>query len=791
MLTLRSAIKMKKLFGILVILLAGLMLVQTVSATVPSITDYTYGIDDWMHEDVDGETIDYLSPNGETTEEFRNTITMDIEFDISSKYWIDIQNTDGEYVRSLASGLTATDPKEKTWDGKDDEGEFVADGLYAFVIYAEDDTNADDSILNADLVIVVDNTVPALEAVPVIPANKPTFELEFDFDEDIRGIGSDGDIADITELDWDDNVITVTFIVEDYTTYEGQMSFEDRTGNQYEYDMDFTTEFTKSISATNPAASVSMLEDLTTTVSTIITIENTGEVPLKLEASDFTASNLIFQGLENPTTFIVDEESGTYRDGYFVAGSTAVFSLPLAGQALDVDEKVEVTVTYTIPADADVEHYGVYRGIVSIEDTTGEATVTSTASLTLNPITGKSSKFDIDVEYEDDPVYRTQEIEIGVNIDNRHSEKAKSIKVTLMIPELDIEETSSKFTLDDGDDNGEDLKFTFTLEDDVDEGNYPIYIYVIGDSEYSTGTDLTIENYKYADDLEVSVESDDLTVETMTLSEDDYKAGESFVATVKVRNIGTSDQDDVRVRFVCDDLGISELSDITDELKDGKSLTKTFTMKVPTTAKDGSYICTAEILYEDVDDQQDDDDIDSHLTENIVLIVTGGLAQEDPDDVVAKASITGASTTTANIGDVKKFTLNLKNDGTSGSATYTLQMEGYSNWAESAKVEPATLTIPAGTSVPFYAYLTPATGASGAQTATVAAYVGTEKVASQTLTVTVNGGTGIQVDNLGSSITGAVTGFNLDVPTAMIISSIVAGMVILGAVYMVTLGKKI
>ena len=58
--------------------------------------------------------------------------------------------------------------------------------------------------------------------------------------------------------------------------------------------------------------------------------------------------------------------------------------------------------------------------------------------------------------------------------------------------------------------------------------------------------------------------SDDLIVESIDLSADELRAGDNFVATVKVANIGSSDQEDIRVRFKCSDLDISILSDFTD-----------------------------------------------------------------------------------------------------------------------------------------------------------------------------------------------------------------------------------
>jgi len=793
---------MKKLFGILVILLAGLALVQTASAL-----DSDVRINEFVSDPATGNEWVELYNAGENTVDL-NAWTMKDSLDtafgdlvgksIAAKGYLVVENTGATAILNNDGDTITLNNNKVAPNAYEDE---VVFGVGVGDDVAPPGTGKSAAILQNDNWAIFDTPTKGISNSPVVtfatgsPADNAVITTsEVDLKITVTGGSAlvDGGVTGMTAscapilsknyLEYkctgltDDAIETYAVGVMDD---KGQVAVSEMRS--------FTVELARSMTITAGSVVKQVSVDVATTADMTFTIANTGEVPLVLDEADFSVSSLIFQSLDSPTSYVFDSDSSTYREGFYVDGSTAILSLPNTFDGvLDLEDNVVLTVTYIVPQN--VEYYGLYKGTVSIEDAAAEATATSTTSLTVRPAT-YSTRLDIDVEYEDDNAYRTQEVELSVVIDNGYTEKIKNIKVTMEIPELGIKETSSKFTLDDGEDTEDDpIVFTFTLDDDEEEGDYPIYIYVTGDTETSAGTKVTMENYDVSEELDLIVVSDDLIIESFTLDEVDYKAGETFTATVKMSNIGTVDQDDARVRFECVDLDLAKYSETTDELKDGKTVTKTFTLKVPTSAEDGSYICSATILYDDVDDQLDDDDVDVHLKKEIVFTVTGGLG--DGSDDGAKASITGASTTTANVGDVKKFTLNLKNDETSGSKTYTIQVEGYSNWAESARVEPAELTIPAGTSVPFYAYLTPATGANGVKTATVAAYVGTEKVASQTLTVTVSG-TGIQVDDLGNSITGAVTGFNLDVPTAMIISSIVAGLVILGAVYMFTLGKKL
>ncbi|MBT7402712.1 putative S-layer protein [Candidatus Woesearchaeota archaeon] len=546
---------------------------------------------------------------------------------------------------------------------------------------------------------------------------------------------------------------------------------------------EFTTDFTKSVVATIPTVQKALDEDLETTATVTITLTNDGESPLTFDIADFTVSDLKYNGLES-------SGYATDRDGFFIDSSkiSLVFT-PAAATTINPTEKTTLLATITVPKEGDLDFYGTYNGAFSYidtEDKLGTTPLIKDMSIIVNP-PHKSGKLDIDLDFDNDAHYRTEDVEITVTIDNKHSEKVKSIKVELEIPELGIKEEASKFSLDDGDEK--DITFEFSLDDDVDAGNYPIYVYVTGESEDSNDNDITIQNFDVSEELEIDVESDDLTIESVKISDDELKAGESFVTTIKIANIGSSDQDDVRVRFECSDLDISELSDITDELRDGKTLSKVFNVKVPASADDGSYLCEVAVMYDGYKDQEDEDGFGEHLTKQISLEIAGGLGNnvEDEQDGSA-ATITGTTTASVVAGSESRFVLNLKNTDTSGSETYVIDFDGVS-WAEDARIEPDELTIPAGTDVPFYVYLTPEAGTSGTKTAEVVVYVDDEEVASKTLTVTVRGdGSGIQVDDLGNQITGSVVG-PIDMPTAIIVSSVVAGMVLLGAVYMFTLAK--
>jgi hypothetical protein len=783
---------MNKLIALFTIFLASFVILSgAASAATPVIETYDIAIDATPFESVLEDTTVYLSPDSETSEGSNDELHIHLGFDDKYDYKIDIRNDDGEFVKNLAD-LSAKDPEIKDWDGTDEDGEYVADGEYTVYIYLEPADTADDEVvleedtlINEDLTIVIDNTNPDPIAEPIIPANKPEFELTFEFKEEIFGLGGDTSNLDeiISDVDWDEDEITFTFSeIVDGEKYEGSIYFWDVAENMYEYEVDYTAAFTKSVVVAIPTVQHGLDEDLESTVDVTITLTNNGESSLSFNIVDFTMSDLKYTGLES-------SGYATDREGLFIDSSNIALAFTPGSATIDPTEIMTLIATITVPKEGDLDMYGTYSGALSYidtEDKLGTSPLSKDMSVIVNP-PHKSGKLDIDIDFDDDTHYRTEDVEITVTIDNKHSEKAKSIKVELEIPELGIKEEASKFSLSDGDEK--ELTFEFTLDDDVDAGNYPIYVYVTGESEDSNDNDITIQNFDVSEELEIDVESDDLIVDSVKISDDELKAGESFVATVKVSNIGSSDQDDVRVRFECSDLDISELSDISEELRDGKTLSKVFNVKVPASADDGSYLCEVAVMYDGYKDQDEEDGFGEHLTKQVSLVVSGGLGNNVDKEETSDATVTGTATASVAAGSEARFILNLKNTDTSGSETYVIDFEGVS-WAKDARIEPDEITIPAGTDVPFYVYLTPEAGTSGTKTAEVVVYVDNEEVASKTLTVTVRDGSGIQVDDLGNQITGSVVG-PIDMPTAIIASSVVAGIVLLGAIYMFTLSKKL
>jgi hypothetical protein len=798
---------MRKLLGMLIILLASLSMMQVASAAAPNIEIeklYTEYDDGTVFVDFLGEDTVTFSPDGSKIADvlYINFNAVDANGDPYDCDWeAKVYESDKiTLVQDIYLNPTTTDnPKLKEWNGEDNTS-VVVDGTYYLIITAINpaDTTENDT---KEITIIVDTVKPILTQ-EVFTADKPSFDIVINSDEEAFW-NNDFDNKYVKEdkASTDNKKYTMTVEdLEDDTYYLFNVYTIDIAGNQAEdLEVKFTTDFVKTISLSPETKSVIIgrddgyaeNSDDTTTAQISVEIENKGNILLNLNADDFSIENLIYQHLDDSNDYIIGD---TYKDDFYI--DAYYFSnFALEDSSIGVGAKTTLTFDLEIPADVDFDMYGHYKGDLTFDDSNDVlADLIAVVDVIVNPehYLKRNNIEILDITYEDDEdYYRTDEVEIKITIENTNNddEKVSSIDVTLMIPELKIDESASKFSLSEEGDEKE-LTFTFEIDEKAESGDYPIYIFVSADSEDDNGNDFDIDMYDYGEILSVNVEDDDLIVESITFDENDYEVGDTVTAKVNVRNIGTDEQEDVRVRFKCTDVGYSELSEIYDkDLKSNKEKLFTFIFDIPSTAKAGSYLCNAEIMYDGSNGQADDDDVSEHMIDNVALEIVG---EDGIDTTDAQALITGTTTATVSANDAVKFTLNLENKGT-GLITYTIKAEGYSDWAD-ARIEPAELTIPAGSSVPFYTYITPKDGATGLNSATVSAYVDGVNVASKAITVTVNsvtdsGDSGITVSDLGNAITGAAS-LNVNTSTAIIISSIIGGIVLLGAIYMFTLGKN-
>jgi len=277
----------------------------------------------------------------------------------------------------------------------------------------------------------------------------------------------------------------------------------------------------------------------------------------------------------------------------------------------------------------------------------------SSDSVTITVSTSKLRITDLDVEVDSDSDKNIEDKEDGYTI----KEKAKpgstvefSLEISNMFPDdgFDIEDVTATITIekiDDGDDLEEDsdsvdinaddeekVTVEFNLPEDAEEDTYDVIIEVEGDDENNTEHRITKELK-----LEVERETHDVTITDISLSPSTVECTRTALLTVEVTNIGSKDEDEVKIEAKNTALGISEeekeITVDSDSDKDNK-YEATFTLAISDDQEEGTYPINVKSYY---------DGTKSSDSETINLIVKDCLREGEAPTVVT--TITDAATT--------------------------------------------------------------------------------------------------------------------------------------------------
>ena len=211
------------------------------------------------------------------------------------------------------------------------------------------------------------------------------------------------------------------------------------------------------------------------------------------------------------------------------------------------------------------------------------------------------------------------------------------------------------------------------------------------------------------------------------------KAGRALLATVRVQNRGTTDEEDVKVTFSIPDLGISA-SDYIDELaedgekKDSKS-TEELYLRVPSCVEEGVYEGIVEVRYDDGDEvTKQSVDIE------VIADETCEVPESSPASSVGKTIISigpeSQDVTKAAGGVVYPVTVT---NAASGTKTYTIVVTG-ADWG-TFKVSPSNvITVGSDETKSAYIYVSANDNAAvGEQVFSVAINSGDKEVKEVTL----------------------------------------------------------
>lgn len=252
-----------------------------------------------------------------------------------------------------------------------------------------------------------------------------------------------------------------------------------------------------------------------------------------------------------------------------------------------------------------------------------------------------------------------------------------------------VSDVTSTFDLDEGDNDC----FTLTLEvpDKMDVDYYKLRITVADRDGLSFQKMFQLH-------IEGADRSAAVQIKDFSLDPEEVIAGRAFTSMVKVKNIGDSDLDDLKITISVPELNI-KASEYMDELEADESKTfEELLLRVPECTKAGEY--DVEILVE-FDEYEETSTTGTITVKKGDMCTANGVTPTGGQDLT---TITVPSSQELSRGTSVAYPIMIQNNmGT--AKTYTLTISGATNWG-TARIDPsAVVIVPAGQTKTVYLYV--------------------------------------------------------------------------------------
>ncbi len=295
--------------------------------------------------------------------------------------------------------------------------------------------------------------------------------------------------------------------------------------------------------------------------------------------------------------------------------------------------------------------------------------------------------------------YPLDEVEVRVNIANNGDENIKSIGVNW---ELYDQTTQTKiisgeedsFSLNDGDEK--ELVINFKLDKISKlktDGDYIFHVWATGDDKSIDSGDDTVcssttNEDSGEDQIRLMIDDNFVTISSVSISDVTAVAcGNQIQITGEAWNIGQEDEQDVYFKVYNTELGINQKVELGDiDSLDNKDFS--FTLNIPASAEEKTYDLGFVVFNEDDDIFENDNDDESRVF--IPLEVTGCSTE-------ASALITADLDSEAVAGKELVIKATITNTDSKAN-TFTLGLDGYTEWASLENIDPTSITVNAGES---------------------------------------------------------------------------------------------
>jgi len=204
------------------------------------------------------------------------------------------------------------------------------------------------------------------------------------------------------------------------------------------------------------------------------------------------------------------------------------------------------------------------------------------------------------------------EIEIKVKVDNADKDDEKDTVVSAVLvkngTEIDDTEVDKSITLKE--DDYDTVILNMIIPEDIDEGNYQIYVKAYDDNKESNCQQTAL-------DITVTKSNHEVIFKSVDVSSAIFQGSVASIRGIVV-NIGKNDEDKVKIVY-SDSLGNSFFEE-RNNLDSGDSFIFTFSAKVPANATTGEHTAKLKIYYDyDDNDGSYDDNSDEQILKINVL----------------------------------------------------------------------------------------------------------------------------------------------------------------------------
>ncbi len=327
----------------------------------------------------------------------------------------------------------------------------------------------------------------------------------------------------------------------------------------------------------------------------------------------------------------------------------------------------------------------------------------------------------------DDEIVRTQfnrnqELDIKVRVQSDMNTTTENVEVTAMIlgdEHYEISDSTDTFDMEPG------VVYTKTLSlalpDIMDKDNYKLRILVA--DRYGAAN---IYNYN----LKITSERHDMIVKDVSFTpENEVIAGRSFLAVVRVKNVGDRSEDSVKVKVDIPELGVSATDYIDEVDQEDSESSEELYMRIPQCARPGQYEVRVTVEYDDGFKQENQKyyinvvDAPENLcgagsntpattTTTTPLPDTTTTTTTPPPPAPKTIIKLDAQSQTVKIGEGGSiYPITITNEGPTPK-TYTITVDGVSTWADVRMSPSNVLIIDGGESQSAFLYVSALESAS-------------------------------------------------------------------------------